>query len=85
MVPRCLANFSSGYKNVSLIAPRVGARYFVEDHNSVLQVTVNIIQMEVGVDGLPPWTFFNQSVDGHGHLREGHPVLILCKDKKWMR
>ena len=32
-----------GYKNIALIAPRVGARDFVEDHNSVLQVPVNIM------------------------------------------
>ena len=32
-----------GYKNVALIASRVGARAFVEDHNSVIQVMVNIM------------------------------------------
>ena len=41
-----------GYKNVALIAPRVGERAFVEDHNSVIQVTVNIIYLEVGVGGV---------------------------------
>ena len=32
-----------GYKNVALIVPRVGVRAFVEDHNSAIQVTVNIM------------------------------------------
>ena len=74
-----------GYKNVALIAPRVGERDFVEDHNSVLQVPDNIMQMEAGVAGLSPWTSLNQAVDGRGHLREGHLVLILRKDRQWMR
>ena len=77
--------FLLGYKNVALISPRVGARDFVEDKNSILQMPVNIMQLEVGVAGLPPWTSLNQAVYRRGHLREGHPVLILRKDRQWMR
>ena len=58
-----------GYKNVALISPRVGARAFVEDKNSILQVPVNIIHLEVSVAGLPPWTSLNQAVYRRGHLR----------------
>ena len=77
-------NYLLGYKNVALIAPRVGARAFVEDHNSSLQMPVHIIQMEVGVAGLPPWTSLNHTVDGRGHLWEGHPLSTLRKDRQWM-
>ena len=35
--------FLLGYKDVALIAPRVGARAFVEDHNSFIQVMVDIM------------------------------------------
>ena len=62
-------NVLLGYKNVALIAPRVGARAFVEDHNSVIQVTVNIIYLEVGVAGIPTCTPLNQTVGGRGHLQ----------------
>ena len=51
-----------GYRNVALIAPRVGEQDFVEDHNSVLQVPVNRMQMEVGVAGLLPWTSLTQAI-----------------------
>ena len=76
--------FLLGYKNVALIAPRVGERYFVEDHNSILRVPLHVIQLEVGMDGLPPWTSLNQAVYGRGHLQEGHPVLILRKYRQWV-
>ena len=75
-------NLLLGYKNVALVLPRVGARYFVEDHNSFLQVTVHIMQLEVGLASLHTWASLNQSVDGRGRLWEGHPVLILRKDRK---
>ena len=78
-------HFLLGYKSFALIEPRVGSRVFVDDNNSVLQVTMNIMHLEVGVAGLPPWTSLNQSVDGLGHLWEGHPILILRKDRQWMR
>ena len=78
-------NFLLGYKNVAMIEPRVGERYFVEDHNIFLQVTVNIMQLEVGVAGLPPWTFLNQDFDRRGNLGEGHLVLILRKNRQWMQ
>ena len=57
-----------GYTNVELIAPRLGSRVFVEDQNSFLQMPVNVMQLEVGVAGIPPWTSLNQAVDGRGHL-----------------
>ena len=62
----------------------VRTRDFFEDHNSVLQVPVHVIQQEVDVGGLPPWTSLNQSLDGRGYLQEGHSVLILFNDSKWM-
>ena len=72
------------YKNVALISQGVGARSFVEDHNSVLQVPVHVMQLEVGVTGITPWTSLNQAIDGHGHMQEGHPVLMFSKDSQWM-
>ena len=75
-------HFLLGYKNVALIVPMVGANEFVEYHNIFLQVPVHVMQMEVGVAGIPPRTYLNQALDGRGHLREGHPVLILRKDRK---
>ena len=77
-------HFLLGYKNIALFSPRVMARVFVEDHNSVLQVPVNVMQLEVGVADLPPCTPLNQSVDGRVYLQEGHPVLIFRKDRKWL-
>ena len=70
--------------NIALVAPRVGSRAFVEYQNNILQVPVNLKQLEVGAAGLPPWTSLNQEVDVRGHLQEGHPVLIVYKDRQWM-
>ena len=78
-------HFLLGYKNVALIAPRVGSRAFVEDNTSVLLVPTNIMHLEVGVAGLTPCTSLNQEVDGRVHLQECHPLLILHKDRQWMR
>ena len=42
---------------------------------------VHIMQLEVGVAGLPNWKPLNQAVDGRGCMWEGYLVLILRKDR----
>ena len=72
-------HFLPGYKHVALLAPRVGDREFVEDHNNLLQVMVHVMKLEVCTAGIPPRASLNQAVDGCGHPRGGHLVLIWSK------
>ena len=45
---------------------------------------IHVMQLEVGVAGLPNWKSLNQEVDERGNMWEGYLVLILCKDRQWM-
>ena len=58
-----------GYEHVTLIAPGVGSRELIEDHNYVIHVKVHEIQPEVGATGLPPWKSLHWSGNGHGCLQ----------------
>ena len=71
------------YGNFAIIAPGVGSRALFEDHNGVLHVPVHEMQSEVGANGLPPWTYLNWSVNGHGRPQEGHPVFLRNMEWKW--
>ena len=65
-----------GYEHVALIAPGVDYRDLIEDHNGVLHMPVHEMQLEVGANGLPPWTHLNWAVNGCGQPQEGHPVFL---------
>ena len=62
----------------------VGGGTFVDDYNGVLQFPMHEMQPEVGAFGQTPWTDLNQAVNGRGHLREFHPVLLWHKEIQWM-
>ena len=65
-----------GYEHVALVAPGVESRALVEDHNGVLHMPVHGMQLEVGMNSLPPCTYLNRAVNGCGRLQEGHPVFL---------
>ena len=54
------------YEHVAMIAPGVDSRALVEDHNCVLHMPVNGMQLEVGANGIPPWKYLNREVNGRG-------------------
>ena len=74
-----------GYEHVALIAPGVESRALVEDHNGFLHMPVCEMQLEVGMNSLPPWTYLNPAVNGRGSLQEGHPVFLRPMEWKCPR
>ena len=80
-VPAC----NTGYINATLITMRLVSRTIWDDHNGVLQVLANSMQMEFGAAGCLPWISLNQEVDGFGRSREDHLLFLWSKEIQYMR
>ena len=78
-------HFLLGYEHVAMIVPGVDSRALVEYHTGVLHITVHGMQLEVGMNSLPPWTYLDRAVNGRGRLQEGHPVFLRPMEWKCPR